>query len=254
MDYSNPKSLHNWIEKLDLTCAPRWKVGFISSAYFIGWGLTLLWLPLLADKYGRRRIFISGTIIDLCFYSGIMITQRLNVMIWLSFFEGLAASCTQTVGYVYVMELLPARRQSTFTSIYSSWDTCLTYLIATLYFRFVSDHWFYLAMFGYILQIICVGFVWFMPESPKLLVELNRLDEAEAAMIRIAWFGGTTFDPFDLNEINNGFRTTMHANKMNQSEVSHGSTLRHRSKRSMATGRSGVFKSKVHTSGIYEEE
>ena len=197
-------------------CAPRWQVGLISSAYFIGYSITLLWLPLLADKYGRRKIFISGTIIDLFFYTGIMWTTNLHVMITLSFFEGLAASCTQTVGYVYMMELLPLRRQSLFTSIYSGYDTCLTYLIATIYFRFISNHWFYLAAFGYFLQIISVSLVWFLPESPKILVELNRLDEAELAMIRIAWFGGKDFDPMDLNDINNGARTTLIPNKKSQ--------------------------------------
>ena len=144
-----------------------------------------------------------------------MITQSLDVMIVLTFIEGLAASCTQTVGYVYIMELLPEKKQTTFTAIYSSYDNCITYLITTIYFRFISDYWIYLGIFGYLLQILCVGFVWFMPESPKILIELNRLDEAEAAFIKVAKIGGTNFDAFDLNEINNGFRTTMHANKMN---------------------------------------
>ena len=103
--------MHNWVEKLDLICAPRWKIGFISSAYFVGWCVTLLWLPLLSDKFGTRRyIFIAGTILDLGMYTGILITTNLNVMITLAFFEGLFASCTQTVGWVYIMELLPVRR------------------------------------------------------------------------------------------------------------------------------------------------
>ena len=94
-----------------MICAPRWKVGFISSAYFIGWCGTLLWLPLLSDKLGTRRwIFIAGTVLDLAMYTGIMATHSLNVMITLAFLEGLFASCTQTVGWVYMMELLPPRR------------------------------------------------------------------------------------------------------------------------------------------------
>ena len=66
-----------------------------------------------------------------------------------------------------------------------------------------------MALFGYILQIFCVALVWFLPESPKLLIELNRFDEAEAAMRRIARFGGTEFDPISLNQINNGVRSSM---------------------------------------------
>ena len=104
------------------------------------------------------------------------------------------------------MELTPESRQVIVAGVYSCWDSCLTILFATLYFRFVSDQWIWEALFGYILQVICVLLVWLLPESPKFLVELNRLDEAEVSMRRIAWFGGTEFDPFELDEIENGNR------------------------------------------------
>ena len=129
IDYDDPQSLHNWIDKLNLMCVPRWEVGLISSAYFIGYAVTLLWLPLLADKYGRRKFFIAGAIIDLLFYTLIMLTRSVHMMIAISFLEGLAASCTQAVGYVYIMELLPQSRVATFTAIYSSYDNCFTYLV-----------------------------------------------------------------------------------------------------------------------------
>ena len=104
------------------------------------------------------------------------------------------------------MELTPEDKQVYVAGIYSCWDSCLTILIATLYFRFVSSQWIWEALFGYILQIICVLLVWLLPESPKFLVELNRLDEAEIAMRRIAWFGGTDFDPLEFEDIDNGNR------------------------------------------------
>ena len=92
VDYDDEYSLNNWIIKLNLYCTPLWKIGFISSAYFIGWCITLLWFPVLADKYGRRTIFIGGAILDLAMYTGIMITSNIDVMITLCFFEGLFAS------------------------------------------------------------------------------------------------------------------------------------------------------------------
>ena len=73
---------------------PKWKLGLLSSAYFIGYCLTLLWFPVLADRYGRRPIFIAGAIMDLILYTGIMYTSNANVMIALSFTEGLLASCS----------------------------------------------------------------------------------------------------------------------------------------------------------------
>ena len=141
--------------------------------------------------------------------TGILLTSNVDVMIALSFLEGLSASCTQAVGYIYMMEFLPEKQQALYASIYSSYDNCITFLIATIYFRFISKEWVYLALLGYVLQIICVCLVWLLPESPKFLLELNRLDETEAAMIRIAWFTGATFDPFELSELNNDARSPL---------------------------------------------
>ena len=171
VDWSDQYSLHNWIEKLDLTCAPKWKLGFVSSAYFIGWCLTLLWFPVIADKYGRRTILIGGAILDLAMYTGIMITTEINAMITLCFLEGLFASAAQTVGFICMMELLPITRQALIAGIYSCWDSCITYILATAYFKFISKDWFWLALIGYVTQILCVALVWFVPESPKFLIE-----------------------------------------------------------------------------------
>ena len=64
----------------------------------------------MADKHGRKKIFIAGAVIDLFLYTGILLTSNVNVMIMLSFLEGLAASCTQAVGYIYMMEFLPEKQ------------------------------------------------------------------------------------------------------------------------------------------------
>lgn len=52
--------IDNWVspEKFDLLCEPKWKVGMIGSAYFVGVALFMLISPPYADKNGRRNIFI----------------------------------------------------------------------------------------------------------------------------------------------------------------------------------------------------
>ena len=92
IDWDDPSSLHNWVQRLDAICEPRWKLSFTSSAYFLGWSITLLWLPLISDKYGRKPFFVVGCIIDLVMYTGIMLTTNIDVMITLSFIDGLNAS------------------------------------------------------------------------------------------------------------------------------------------------------------------
>ena len=59
-DPSSDKTLDNWQQKLDLTCIDDWKIGMIGASLFLGWCVTLLWLPPIADKKGRRKIFWIG--------------------------------------------------------------------------------------------------------------------------------------------------------------------------------------------------
>ena len=69
-----PDSYENWVGKLDLTCASGTKMGFIASAYFIGWISTLLFLPRLSDLYGRQKFLMIGNIVATFAYAGILFT------------------------------------------------------------------------------------------------------------------------------------------------------------------------------------
>ena len=40
IDWEDSRSLHNWVEKLDLVCCPSWKVGMMGSMVFVGWVIT----------------------------------------------------------------------------------------------------------------------------------------------------------------------------------------------------------------------
>ena len=41
-------------------CEPDWKGGFIGSAFYFFWCLSLLYVPRQADKVGRRWLFLSS--------------------------------------------------------------------------------------------------------------------------------------------------------------------------------------------------
>ena len=56
VDWSSEKSLHNWYEQLNLVCEPDWKIALIGSAFFVGWVSTLLWIPSISDKRGRKKM------------------------------------------------------------------------------------------------------------------------------------------------------------------------------------------------------
>ena len=45
-------------------------------------------------------------------------------------------------------------------------------MLATFYFWFVSNHWFYFSLIGFVLSTWnCISVTFFLPESPRLLIE-----------------------------------------------------------------------------------
>ena len=93
--------------------------------------------------------------------------------------------------------------------------------------------------------------MWFLPESPKFLLELNRLDDAEAAMIRIAWFNGDSFDPFELSELNTGVRSPLASSRRGRRD-SYDSVLKHSNRQSARS--TGILSTVGKTSGLYEDD
>ena len=92
-----------------MTCVDNWKVGLIGASLFLGWSVTLLWLPSFSDRYGRKRFFWGAMVLDLFLYVGLFLTTDLIVMICIWFCFGLLTSIRTNVGYVYLMELLPRK-------------------------------------------------------------------------------------------------------------------------------------------------
>ena len=43
INWDSPKSLHNFVGKLNLTCLKKTKIGFMFAAFFLGWVISLLY-------------------------------------------------------------------------------------------------------------------------------------------------------------------------------------------------------------------
>ena len=102
------------------------------------------------------------------------------------------------MGYVYLVEMLPVK--STTVAI-TSWFMTegLICAFSPFYFWKISTNWepiFYCG-YGVCIMSIILGMV--LPESPRLLIALGKLEEAEKSFKRIAKLNGKKLD-WDPNE------------------------------------------------------
>lgn len=148
IDWDNIYSIHNWVEKLDLTCTPGWKVGLLGSMVFVGWVITLIWVPRLSDKYGRKTIYMIGMWGDCACFIAMFLVTSIDLMICVTFVFGLCTTIRVNIGFVYIMEMMPKRNQTFYASAYNCQEGSILFM-GTLYFWFVSKDWIYFSLIGF---------------------------------------------------------------------------------------------------------
>ena len=135
IDYSDNRSLHNWQQQLDLMCEPDWKAGLLGTILYIFWCISLLVVPRLADRFGRRWLFLSSRLVETFLYSAVLLINDYWTMIGLMVALGLCAAGRVNVGTVYVTEWFP-RKNHTALHILFAGETSIGYIGFALYFWF----------------------------------------------------------------------------------------------------------------------
>lgn len=64
-DTSDHEYLDNWVEKLDLLCESKERLGLMGSTYFMGIILSMIIVPKMTDNYGRKWIFVLTMLLSL---------------------------------------------------------------------------------------------------------------------------------------------------------------------------------------------
>ena len=166
-------------------CEPDWKAAFLGSAIFFGQLLTLPILPPLADKFGRKKFFIGGRCIEFVLYTILMFTTNWFVMVGLMLGFGMLATSRLTIGITYLIELFPKKHQANIVSLFFT-ETSLIYIMCTIYFWKLGKDWFNFLFLGYLICILTLILSCFVPESPRALFYLGKIEEGKKALDFIA--------------------------------------------------------------------
>lgn len=177
-------------------CVPSWKISFLGSAIFIGWCATILWVPRWSDSQSRKWYFAFGMGGDLLLYTSLYFITSLDVMIVVVFLFGLLTTHRVNIGFIYITEFTTKSGVTLFSTIYNLLEASIALEIA-FYFLVMSNNWIYLSLVGYAMQVFSCVAVLFLPESPRLLVELGRYEEARQSLEVMARVNGKSLN-FDL--------------------------------------------------------
>ena len=168
VDWESTRSLHNWVERLDLVCEPGWKIGLIGSMYLMGWSLGCLFIPRLGDTKGRRWPFLITSVASVLIYLVLLLSRSINLTMAMYFILGLTTPGKVNLGYVYLLELVPTAWQTYVGTVLLIGDGS-TMIFLSIYFRFISKDWFWFQLFCIVLSTIATVGCFLAPESPKYL-------------------------------------------------------------------------------------
>lgn len=80
------------------------KVGLLGSMFFIGIISTLIIIPPLADRYGRKLIFTISNIVSIIGQLGLILSNNIYEAYFFAFLIGATFSGKVVVGLNYLLE------------------------------------------------------------------------------------------------------------------------------------------------------
>lgn len=166
-------------------CRPDWLVGLLGTSFWIGYVSTMLWLPRVADVYGRKKLFAVGLSISLLLYTALILSKNFYLTMVIIFFFGVTNTIRTITGFVYFTEMMPKSKITVATTVLWIIDGCI-YLFVVIYFWKISTYTNGLIIIGWCFAFCGALFSWFLPESPVWLLSLNRTEQAIQVMTKIA--------------------------------------------------------------------
>lgn len=172
------------------------QAALVGTATFAGMFLGAWLWGMVADRIGRRRIFLWTVVQTAIFGTLAAFSPNIWLLIALRFLTGTAMGGTLPVDYAIMAEYLPTRDRGRFLVYLESFWALGTIIVALLAWAFIPtdpiNGWRYVVGFGAILGLLGFWIRRSVPESPRFLLVNGRVDEAQAALERVAAINGKT--------------------------------------------------------------
>lgn len=98
-------------------CENKFISSLIVSSFYAGMLSVLWWVPVLSDRHGRKNLVQSGSVINSILYTVLLLTSNKFMLMAVIFLTGASMSLTFTVGFIYLIELMPKNRQAVVSTV-----------------------------------------------------------------------------------------------------------------------------------------
>jgi len=170
-----------FIEK-EFSLSPE-KEGLAASIILLGALVGSLFAGSLADRYGRRTALCVASLIFLGSSLPFLFVTHFSVFILLRFLSGLAAGITSIICPLYLAEIAPSSLRGAFVTAFQFFITLGMVVAYVVNFAAAeSGHWRFMLFFTAIPAALQASALFFVPESPRWLVGIGKVDQGAAVL------------------------------------------------------------------------
>jgi len=182
-----------------------WWEGFLTGSLALGCIVGTLIAGNIADRLGRKPGLMFAAIIFALSSLGMAFADTLTVFVAFRFMAGIGVGMASMLSPLYIAEISPASVRGRNVAINQ-----LTIVIGILVTNIVNynladngpEAWRWMFGLGAIPAVLfLVGLIW-LPESPRFLVKVGKLEKAQRVLNKI---GNITFANNTLNDIKKSF-------------------------------------------------
>lgn len=159
------------------------------TAFFLGMLIGAYAFGRLADRYGRRRILIFTVALDAVFSLASVFAPDFAILLALRFVVGLAVGGTLPVDYAMMAEFLPARSRGRWLVMLEGFWAVGTVAVAIVAWAANSygaaEPWRLIFLATAIPAIIGIFLRFWIPESPRYLLNTGRDDDARQVFDKV---------------------------------------------------------------------
>ncbi|MCK0470555.1 sugar porter family MFS transporter [Halalkalibacter sp. APA_J-10(15)] len=178
-------------ERYELTPAMQ---GWVISCVMVGGVLGVALSGFLSDRYGRRNIMFLSAVLFIISAIGSAFATGVSMLIVARIIGGFGIGFASALSVTYISECAPPKIRGRLGSLYqlfTIFGICATFYInyavanSGTYAWGLEEGWRWMLGYGVLPGLIFFVLLFFIPESPRYLIQKGREKEAFRTLIRI---------------------------------------------------------------------
>ncbi|KAL0880238.1 hypothetical protein ABMA27_002696 [Loxostege sticticalis] len=161
----------------NLVCDQRWMAAIAQTCYMLGVFTGAVVLGGMADKYGRKKIFVWSGVLQLVFGVAVAFVPEFWSFLVIRFLYGIFGSAGSYItGFVLTMELMGASKRTACGIAFQAMFACGIMLVAG-WGALIDDRQLLQVIYG-LHSLLLIPHIWIMDESPRWLWAQGRAKES----------------------------------------------------------------------------